>query len=59
MPEKMVKKPNGKYEVWGPHGMHAKNSTKENAEAQKRLLLAIDHGWKPTHGYGAGKKKGS
>lgn len=47
MPEKMTKVSGG-YQVKGPHGVHAKHSTKANAEAQVRLLNAVDHGWKPT-----------
>jgi len=51
MPETEKKLPNGKYSVSGPHGVHAKGTTKEKADAQVRLLNAVDHGWKP------GKKK--
>jgi hypothetical protein len=46
MPAK-VKKKDGKYEVRTPNGVHAKGTTKEKAEAQQRLLNALDHGWKP------------
>lgn len=28
--------------------VHAKRTSKDNAESQKRLLDAVDHGWKPT-----------
>ncbi len=49
MPEKITKLANGKYQVRGPHGIHAKGTSKVSAEAQRRLLNAIDHGWKPTH----------
>lgn len=48
MPAKIIKKSNGKYEVKTPNGVHAKGTTKKKAEAQQRLLNAIDHGWKPT-----------
>ena len=48
MPEKLTKNKDGTYKVTGPHGVHAKHSTKENAEAQVRLLNAIDHGYDPT-----------
>lgn len=43
-------KPKGQrgYTVITPSGVKSKNTTKEKAERQKRLLNAIDHGWKPT-----------
>ena len=47
MPEKITKTSSGGYKVTGPHGVHAKNSTKENAEAQVRLLNAVEHGFVP------------
>lgn len=34
-----------------PNGVHAKRTTKAKAQAQVRLLNAIDHGWKPTGGH--------
>ena len=47
MPYKM-KKVNG-YRVSGPSGVHAKNTTKEKAKAQMRLLHGVESGeWKPT-----------
>ena len=46
-----VRKVNG-YQVRTPSGVKAKHTTKKKAEAQKRLILATEHGWKPT-----GKKK--
>ena len=51
MPAKVRKKGN-KYEVRTPSGTKAKGTTKKKAEAQKRLLNAVKHGWRPT-----GKKK--
>jgi hypothetical protein len=48
MPAAMVKLANGKYRVFTPDRVHAKETTKENAEAQVRLINAIDHGFKPT-----------
>ncbi len=48
MPAKIIKKGNGSYEVKTPNAVHAKGTTLEKAEAQKRLLNAVDHGWKPT-----------
>ena len=47
MPAK-VKKTDGKYRVSTPGGVKAKGTTKAKAEAQQRLLNAVDHGWKPT-----------
>lgn len=47
MPEKISKTSSGKYRVTGPHGVHAKGTTKAKAEAQVRLLNAIDHGYDP------------
>lgn len=55
MPARMIKLPNGKYRVRTPNGTHAKETTREKAEAQVRLLNAVDHGWKPSRkGYGVG-----
>jgi len=39
----------GKYRVSTPHGTKAKGTTKAKAEAQKRLLNAVEHGWRPTN----------
>ena len=47
MPYKM-KKVDG-YQVRGPSGVHAKHSTKSNAEAQMRLLRGIEHGMVPNN----------
>ena len=55
MPVTIRKKKGGKYSVSTPNGVHAKGTTKKKAEAQKRLLNAVEHGWKPT---GSKKKKG-
>lgn len=51
MPVK-ISKVKGGYKVSTPSGVHAKKTTKTKAEAQRRLLNAVEHGWKPT-----GKKK--
>jgi len=48
MPEKITKVKGG-YRVSTPHGVKAKHTTKPKAEAQARLLRAVEHGWKPTH----------
>lgn len=47
MPVK-IKKVRGGYRVSTPHGVKAKKTTRTKAMKQKRLLNAIDHGWKPT-----------
>lgn len=49
MPEK-IEKVKGGYRVTTPHGVKAKKTTKGNAEAQARILRAVEHGWKPTKG---------
>lgn len=41
-----IKKTDG-YRVSTPGGVKAKHTTKKKAEAQKRLLNAVEHGWKP------------
>lgn len=43
MPAKRVKRPGGGYKVVTPNATHAKNTTKENADKQVRLLNAIEH----------------
>ena len=48
-----ISKVKGGYSVKTPNATHAKKTTRTKAESQKRLLNAVDHGWKPT-----GKKKG-
>ena len=48
MPVKVTKLKSGKYRVSTPHGVKSKGTTKKKAMAQKRLLNAIDHGWKPS-----------
>jgi len=50
-----IKKVDG-YRVSTPHGVKAKHTTKKKAKAQKRLLNAVEHGWKPT-GKKAKKRK--
>lgn len=47
MPVKVAKTGCG-YKVSTPSGTKAKCTTKEKAEAQKRLLDAVEHGWKPS-----------
>jgi hypothetical protein len=48
MPVTIAKK-DGHYQVRTPHGVKAKHTTKANAEAQARLLNAVEHSsWRPT-----------
>lgn len=57
MPVKVRKKKDGTYTVSTPSGTKAKSTTKAKAEAQERLLNAVEHGWKPTGKKKAAKKK--
>lgn len=50
-----VRKVNG-YRVSTPGGIKSKHTTRRKAQLQKRLLNAVEHGWKPT-GKPAYKKK--
>ncbi len=43
MPYKKTKLKGGKVKVSGPSGVHAKATTKKKADAQVRLLQAIEH----------------
>ena len=48
MPVRIRKLPKkNKYRVYDGDKVVAKETTKENAERQKRLLLGISHGMKP------------
>ena len=47
MPAK-VRKVKGGYSVSTPNAVHARKTTKAKAESQKRLLNAVEHGFKPT-----------
>jgi len=49
MPYKETKTKSGGVRVTSPHGVKCKNCTKKNADAQIRLLHAIEHtpGFKP------------
>lgn len=49
MPAKISKAKGGGYKVSTPNGVKAKHTTLEKAKSQKRLLNAIDHGWKPSN----------
>lgn len=48
--------PSGKVQVRTPGGVKAKGTTPAKAEAQERLLNAVEHGWKLT-GAPARKKR--
>ena len=53
-----IKKKGGKYQVSTPNAIHAKGTTLEKAKAQERLLNAVEYSnWRPTKGYGVGKRK--
>lgn len=52
MPVTTRKLKSGKVQVRTPGGVKAKATTPAKAAAQKRLLNAVEHGFKPT-----GKKK--
>lgn len=43
MPVSISKQKGGSYSVRTPHGVKAKHTTKAKAEAQQRLLNAIEH----------------
>lgn len=51
MPVSIKKNKGGSYRVSTPNGVKAKHTTKAKAEAQQRLLNAIEHnpGFKPHH----------
>ena len=48
MPVSLEKLANGKVRVSTPHGTKAKGTSLLKAKRQKRLLNAVEHGWKPT-----------
>ena len=47
MPVKTKSVGRGKVRVSTPGGVKSKATTPEKAKAQKRLLLGVEHGWKP------------
>lgn len=47
MPVKITKIGNDKVKVSTPNGVKSKSTTVEKAKTQKKLLDAIDHGYKP------------
>lgn len=48
MPVKIKSVGKGKVQVRTPGGVKAKATTPAKAARQKRLLNAVEHGWKPT-----------
>ena len=48
MPYKKRKKSDGTYKCLLLRVTRAKSTTKKKAEAQIRLLNAVEHGWEPT-----------
>lgn len=48
MPVKVKSVGGGKVQVRTPGGIKAKATTPAKAARQKRLLNAVEHGWKPT-----------
>jgi hypothetical protein len=48
MPVKIRSVGKGKVQVRTPNGVKAKSTTPAKAARQKRLLNAVEHGWKPT-----------
>jgi len=55
MPVKISKTGKDSYRVSTPGGVKSKKTTKKKAEAQKRLLNAIDHGFAPDRDRAAGR----
>jgi hypothetical protein len=47
MPVKIKSLGRGRVRVSTPNGVKAKSTTPAKAAAQRRLLNAVDHGWKP------------
>lgn len=43
MPAHKIALPRGEYKVVTPNAVHAKHTSKKNADAQVRLLNAIEH----------------
>jgi len=48
MPVIIKKNKKGGYRVSTPGGVKARSTSKVKAKKQKRLLDAVEHGWKPT-----------
>lgn len=50
-----ITKLDGKFRVATPGGIKSKSTTKKKAEAQKRLLNGIEHGFEPRKNFGLGR----
>ncbi len=48
MPARIIKNKDGSYKVVTPNGVHARSTSLPKAQAQVRLLNAVDHGWTPS-----------
>ena len=48
MPVSLERNKDGSVKVSTPNGVKAKHTTLKNAIKQKRLLNAVEHGFKPT-----------
>ncbi len=59
MPVRIKKLKSGKVRVSTPGGVKAKKTTLKKAKAQKRLLQAVEHGFKPTGKKAKRKQRGS
>jgi len=57
-PVKITSVGKGKFKVETPGGVKAKRTTKKKAEAQRRLLQGVEHGWVPTGAKARAKRKG-
>lgn len=44
-----IRKTKGGYKVSTPNGVKAKHTSLRKAQALKRLLNAVEHGWKPSN----------
>jgi len=58
MPVKTTKLKSGKFRNTTPGGTKAKATTKANAKAQARLLIALDYGWTPPGRKARGRVRG-
>ncbi len=43
-----IRKVRGGYKVSTPHGTKANKTSLAKAKSQKKLLDAVEHGWRPT-----------
>jgi len=59
MPAKAISNGDGTWRVETPNGVHAKKTSKAKADAQVRLLNAVDHGFIPNGNKEYMKRKGA